>query len=224
VVECRPVTVRSPAHWPRQPDSPPPATDIPRPLATASRTLSRTIGSPRNTTARISPRKSGPDRANPRSARTLRSPSPSPSVSEPAASRHRHVAGSGPETQNGRRADRKTPPNGAAGTISHQRQETSTPHRTHLGITDSLRVIDSPIRVAPVGRRLVPRQPRRLRRDFRRPSLHRSTRRTIVAGAHRRTRRVRPGKWGELVKLAVSLSAGHNVDTPAVVAIDTAPD
>jgi hypothetical protein len=150
-----------------------------------------------------------------RSARALRSPSPS--VSEPAASRHRHDAGSGPETQNGRRADRKTPPNGAAGTIFHQRQETSTPHRTHLGITDSLRVIDSPIRVAPVGD-VGYLDNHAGYRETSDGSLHRSTRRTIVAGANRRTRQVRPGKCGEFVRLAVSLSAGHNVDTPAVVA------
>ncbi|MGW1880879.1 zinc ribbon domain-containing protein [Streptomyces sp. NPDC001970] len=34
----------------------------------------------------------------------------------------RHVAGSGPETENGRGADRKTPPRGAGG------REASTPH------------------------------------------------------------------------------------------------
>jgi putative transposase len=45
----------------------------------------------------------------------------------------RHVAGSGSETLNGRRADRKTPPRGAGGATSHPGPETSTPHRTHPG-------------------------------------------------------------------------------------------
>ncbi|WP_443050847.1 IS607 family element RNA-guided endonuclease TnpB [Streptomyces sp. H27-D2] len=41
----------------------------------------------------------------------------------------RHVAGSGPETRNGRRADRKSPPRGAGGATPRQGTETSTPHR-----------------------------------------------------------------------------------------------
>jgi IS605 OrfB family transposase len=40
-----------------------------------------------------------------------------------------HVAGSGPETLNGRRADRETRPRLAGGAIPRQRTETSTPHR-----------------------------------------------------------------------------------------------
>jgi IS605 OrfB family transposase len=42
----------------------------------------------------------------------------------------RHVAGSGPETQNGRGADQKTRHRLAGGTTPRQRTETSTPHRT----------------------------------------------------------------------------------------------
>jgi putative transposase len=42
----------------------------------------------------------------------------------------RHVAGSDPETVNGRRADHKPPPRGAGGETSRQGEETSTPHRT----------------------------------------------------------------------------------------------
>ena len=41
----------------------------------------------------------------------------------------RHVAGSGSETRNGRRADRKTPLRGAGGATSRKGEETSTPHR-----------------------------------------------------------------------------------------------
>jgi transposase len=41
----------------------------------------------------------------------------------------RHVAGSGSETRNGRRADRKTSLRGAGGATSRKGEETSTPHR-----------------------------------------------------------------------------------------------
>ncbi|MFD7445768.1 RNA-guided endonuclease TnpB family protein [Streptomyces sp. NPDC059909] len=43
----------------------------------------------------------------------------------------RHVAGSGPETENGRGADRKTPPRGAGG------REASTPHRSPQGSNET---------------------------------------------------------------------------------------
>jgi IS605 OrfB family transposase len=46
----------------------------------------------------------------------------------------RTVAGSGPETQNGRGADRKTAPRAAGGEIPHPRKEASTPHPAHAGV------------------------------------------------------------------------------------------
>jgi hypothetical protein len=130
VVDCRPVVVRSPAHWPPASTGFAAASDGYSAAASdgvqdlvAHRGLAAQYGSADFIFPEIwsRPRRS-------RSARTIRSPAPS--VSEPAEPKHRRVAGSGPETQNGCRADRKIPPNGAAGAISHQGQETSTPHRT----------------------------------------------------------------------------------------------
>jgi putative transposase len=46
----------------------------------------------------------------------------------------RHVAGSGPETVNGRGADQKTRQRLAGGATPRQRTETSTPHRTQVRI------------------------------------------------------------------------------------------
>jgi IS605 OrfB family transposase len=51
-----------------------------------------------------------------------------------AALVQRHVAGSGPETVNGRGADQKTRPRLAGGATPRQRTETSTPHRTHVRV------------------------------------------------------------------------------------------
>ena len=65
----------------------------------------------------------------------------------------RHVAGSGPATRNGRRADRKTPPRGAAGATSHQGEEASIPHcPPRIGSDGDLRPATANHRDSPTSR------------------------------------------------------------------------